>query len=144
MDSYVCVLIVVEIGGGQDVGERCREGASYIDTRTVECLQRYLVHFHLAHVARLRFTPLTVSPSSATSNVGPRASPVPPPRNGHARCRRLCKRSLSTLWVEVYGWAEGKCNCSINVFLVQIFGCAFVIKSNTSLMYKIYFEIERN
>jgi len=29
--------------------------------------------------------------------------PQPPPRNGHARCRRLCKRSLSTLWVEVYG-----------------------------------------
>ena len=133
MNSCVCALIVVEsgrTGRRRDVGK----GASYIDTRSVECLQRYLVHFHLAHVARLRFTPLTVSPSSATPNVGPRASPVPPPRNGHARCRRLCKRSLSTLWVEVYGWAEGKCNCSINVFLVQIFGCAFVINSNTILM----------
>lgn len=46
-------------------------------------------------------------------------TPVPPPRNGHARCRRLCKRSLSTLWVEVYGWTEGKRNCPMNVFLAN-------------------------
>lgn len=60
---------------------------------------------------RLTLTPLTPS--------RPRAHPVPPRRNGHARCRRLCKRSLSTLWVEVYGWAEGKRNCPASVFLAN-------------------------
>lgn len=56
------------------------EGASYIDTRTVECLHRYLVHFHLPHVARLRFTPPTaaVSPPCPRPAVGPLTSRYPP------------------------------------------------------------------
>lgn len=114
---YVCALIVVEYGGGSG-GRRDVGGCVVYRYSHGRVFAAIFGPFPFG--ARGAFTVHTsyLSPSSATPN-RPRARLCHPPRNGHARCRRLCKRSLSTLWVEVYGWAEGKRNCPINVFLAN-------------------------
>jgi len=139
----VCALIVVEFGGGsrgrRDVGRVRRISilarssvCSDIWSISIWCTWRvYGSHLLPSH------------PRRPTPNDPPRL-PVPPPRNGHARCRRLCKRSLSTLWVEVYRWVEGKRNCPINVFLTD-FRPRFCrqFRYDSDVTYEIFFETER-
>lgn len=60
---------------------------------------------------------LLPSPTPWSTWSSPRVRPLPPPRNGHARCCRLCKRSLST-FLEVPGGGPKATSAVVGQFLV--------------------------